>query len=66
MTSDMRQALRSLRKQPGFATVAALTLALGIGVNTSLFSLVNAMFLQPLRVKDAHELVAADAARRVR
>ena len=57
MTSDVRQALRALRKEPGFAAVAALTLAFGIGVNTSLFSLVSAMFLQPLQVRDAHELV---------
>ena len=57
MTSDLRQALRSLRKQPGFAAVAALTLAFGIGVNTSLFSLVSAMFLAPLKVRNAHELV---------
>ena len=57
MKSDLRQAWRSLRKQPGFAAVAALTLAFGIGVNTSLFSLVSAMFLQPLKVPNPHELV---------
>ncbi|HEY6546245.1 MAG TPA: ABC transporter permease, partial [Vicinamibacteria bacterium] len=57
MKSDLRQAWRSLRKQPGFSAVAALTLAFGIGVNTSLFALVSAMFLEPLKVKDAHELV---------
>ena len=57
MKSDLRQAWRSLRKKPAFAAVAALTLAFGIGVNTSLFSLVSAMFLAPLRVRDAHELV---------
>ena len=57
MMSELRQAWRSLRKQPGFTAVAALTLALGIGVNTSLFSLVSAMFLEPLKVRDAHELV---------
>ena len=57
MMDDVRQALRSLRKQWGFAAVAILTLALGIGVNVSLFGLVSAFFLQPLPVKDAHELV---------
>ncbi len=57
MLDDLRQALRSIRKQPGFAAVAVLTLAFGIGVNTSIFSLVSAFFLQPLPVKDSHELV---------
>jgi len=54
---DLRLALRSLRKEPGFAAVATLTLALGIGVNTSLFSLVSAFFLQPLSVSDPQDLV---------
>jgi predicted permease len=54
---DLRQAFRSLRKQRGFAAVAVVTLAFGIGVNVSLFSLVSAFFLQPLPVKDAHQLV---------
>lgn len=54
---DFRQAFRSLRKHPGFTGVAVLTLAFGIGVNSSLFSMVSAFFLQPLPVKDAHRLV---------
>jgi predicted permease len=57
MKDDLRQAIRALRKQPGFAAVAVLTLTFGIGVNVSLFSLVSAFFLQPLPVKDAHQLV---------
>jgi predicted permease len=56
LKDDIRRAFRTLRKEPGFALVAVLTLAFGIGVNTSLFSLVNAFFLQPLAVQDAREL----------
>jgi predicted permease len=57
MLDDLRQALRSIRQRPGFALVAVLTLAFGIGVNTAIFSLVSAIFLQPLPVRNAHELV---------
>jgi predicted permease len=55
--NDFSLAFRTLRKQPGFAAVAMLTLAFGIGVNASLFSLVSALFLQPLPVKDSSRLV---------
>jgi predicted permease len=54
---DLRHAFRGLRKNPGFAAVAILTLAFGVGVNASLFSLVSTFFLQPLRVRDPHQLV---------
>jgi putative ABC transport system permease protein len=54
---ELRYALRGLVRQPGFASVAVLTLAFGIAVNTSLFSLVSAFFLQPLPVRDAGQLV---------
>ena len=57
MRDDLRQAFRSLRKQPGFAAVAILTLAFGISVNVSLFGLISAFFLRPLAVRDPGRLV---------
>jgi predicted permease len=57
VTHDLRYAIRALRRTPGFAIAVILCLSLGIGANTAIFSLLDAVLLRPLPVGSPHELV---------
>ena len=57
MKQDIRYALRSFRRNPGFAAIVILTLGLGIGMNTAIFSVVDGVLLTPLPFDEADRLV---------
>src|ERR1043165_9726118 len=58
LVSDVRYAVRNLLRRPGFTIIAVITLALGIGANTAIFSAINALLLNPLPFPELDRIVA--------
>src|SRR5260370_38690005 len=56
LSADLRFAVRAMRRNPGFTAVVVLTLALGIGANTALFTIVDAVLFKPLPIRNTDEL----------
>jgi hypothetical protein len=61
LVQNVRYALRQLRRSPGFAAVAILSLGLGIGANTAIFTLINGLLLKSLPVREPQQLLAFGA-----
>ena len=61
MINDVRFAVRALRRSPGFTVVAVVTLALGIGANTALFSVADAVLLKPLPYPEPERIIKIEA-----
>src|SRR5438477_9293080 len=66
MVRELRFALRALKHNPSFAAVAVLTLALGVGANTAMFSVVNGVLLRPLDYPNASRIVQLNTSQRGR